>query len=131
MAEVLGVLGFVGTVVSLVDFTIRTGYHAQITQLEFKHQQSEYDVIRLTLQEAVRTVVSDGAPTEAVQALMLLCAKLDEQLWVEFNRVERNLERKRRRAFGLMQVLVRKEERRIAYEAFRDAALLLRDMSHR
>jgi predicted subunit of tRNA(5-methylaminomethyl-2-thiouridylate) methyltransferase len=92
--DILGILGFVGTVVTGMDFAIRTKYHIEKIKLEFRQQQSEYDVIRLIMQEAVNTVVSDGSPTQAIQASMLLCAGLDQELEREFQQVELLLDKR-------------------------------------
>jgi hypothetical protein len=130
--DILGIFGFVGTILTLADFGVRTGHHVEKIKLEFRQQESEYDVIRYIMQEAVNTVVSDGAPTIAIQASMLLCAKLDAELECEFQRVERILiKRGRRRPLELVRIFSRRNERRFAYEAFRDAVLLLRDLSYR
>jgi hypothetical protein len=128
----IGVLGFVGTIMTLIDFAVRSTHHVEKVKLEFAQQTSEYDVIRLVLQEAVNAAVSDGSPTQAIQAAMLLCAKLDKDLECEFQRVVILLQKRdRKRALRLVRVFSRRNDRRFAYEAFRDSVLLLRDLSYR
>jgi predicted subunit of tRNA(5-methylaminomethyl-2-thiouridylate) methyltransferase len=128
----LGALGFAGTLLTLIDFTLRFSHHLEKVKLELEQQQSEYDVIRLVLQEAVNAVVSDGSPTQAIQSAMLLCAKLDKDLEREFQRVLFLLEKHdHKRMLRLVRVFSRRNDRRFAYEAFRDSVLLLRDLSYR
>lgn len=130
--DILGIFGFVGTILTEANFSIRTGHHVEKIKLEFRQQQSEYDVIRYIMQEAVNTVVSDGAPTKAIQASIFLCAKLDAELEREFQRVDRLfIKRGRRHPVEIVRVFSRRNDRRFAYEAFRDAVLLLRDLSYR
>lgn len=76
----LAILGFVGTILTLADFVARTYHHVEKIKLDSRQQRSEYDVIRLILQDAVNTVVSNGSPTPAIQASMLHCAEMDQQL---------------------------------------------------
>jgi hypothetical protein len=130
--DAISALGFVGPIMTLIDFAIRSTHHLEKVKLEFEQQTSEYDVIRLVLQEAVNAAVSDGSPTQAIQAAMLLCARLDRELEREFERVVFLLQKRdRKRVLRLARVFSRRNERRFAYEAFRDSVLLLRDLSYR
>lgn len=131
--DAFGVIGFVGTIVGLVEISVRTRHILDKTRSELQRQESEYDVIRLILLEAVQVVSSHGEPTDAIDATMHICAESAQNLQLEFDRMHSalNLNRRSKRIWKLVVASARRNERRYHFEAFRDAVLLLRDLSYR
>ncbi|KAF2470011.1 uncharacterized protein BDR25DRAFT_36005 [Lindgomyces ingoldianus] len=126
---VLSIIGFIGTVAGFAELGFRGNHVAKKMREQLMRQQSEADVIRLVLQEAIRGSSLYGAPTDAMDRTMLLCAKLSKRLDSELQHVEGCLDQRGwRRLRGLGKAMTRTNERRYAYEAFRDAVLLLREL---
>lgn len=125
--------GFVGSVVTLADLTVRAGHVANKTRIELNRQWSEYDVIQLILKEAEQTASQQGRLTAAVDASLSLCTEHAKLVEKEFLLVEAALRKskKKKKMIALIRSYARRTERRFAFESFRDTVLLLRDLVNR
>lgn len=128
----ISLVGFVGSVLTLVDLVVRAGHVANKTRIELNRQWSEYDVIQLILKEAAQTASQQGRLTAAIDASICLCTEHAKLVEKEFLFVEAAFRKsKTKKMIALLRSYARRTDRRFAFEAFRDTVLLLRDLVNR
>lgn len=103
---------------------------------ELQRQLEEYDVLRLILMDSGRTILAHGRPSKSAQAAMLTCTKRLREVEDSLGS-PRRLDEKAKSAKSSRQALfllllkssADSDLRKQAFISFRDAVLLLRDMS--
>ncbi|EEU34214.1 uncharacterized protein NECHADRAFT_85465 [Fusarium vanettenii 77-13-4] len=132
-------LSIVGTTTGLVTLCfqlLNIGVAVERSRRELQRQLEEYDVLRLILTDSGRTILAHGQPPESAQAAMLTCAKRLREVDDSLGSLRRLDEKAKsgkpsRRALFMLLVKSSAESdlRQQAFTSFRDAVLLLRDMS--
>ncbi|KAF1812831.1 hypothetical protein P152DRAFT_327482 [Eremomyces bilateralis CBS 781.70] len=125
------VFALVGSSIALLDQFIRAGRNARKGIAELDRQVSEYEVILRVAEEAFHGVSKYEKVPKSMQGAMLLCAQRHEEFYDLISRDQKayRVKHPEIRRFRMAAVSMRRTKRRMAFEAFRDSVLLLRDLS--
>jgi hypothetical protein len=136
------------SLVSLGGTIITFQRHAEKCYREMQRQLEEYDVLCLILRESGRQIREHGRPSETVEALMLTCAQRHSDFDRSMISLRRAIEprrsfkiistaddssshQRRPRYSLLLRAMLDQRKREMAFQGFRDAVLMLRDMGNR